>query len=52
MDPALLIPFFAIGLTFTVPIFAIWTKHRQKIAEMEIAATTRLTAEKAAVGIL
>jgi IS5 family transposase len=48
MDLALLIPFFAIALTFSVPIFAIWTKHRQKLAEMEIAATSRLTAEKAA----
>jgi IS5 family transposase len=48
MDPALLIPLFAIGLTFTVPIFAIWSKHRQKLAELEIAATTKLTAEKAA----
>ena len=43
-----LIPFFAIGMGIMIPIFAIWTRHRQKIAEMEIAATSRLTAEKAA----
>ena len=48
MDLALLIPFFAIGGGLMIPIFAIWTKHRQKIAEMEIQATSRLTAERAA----
>ena len=37
---ALLIPIFALS----IPIIAIWTKHRQKIAEMELHAT----AEKAA----
>ena len=37
---ALLIPIFALS----IPIVAIWTKHRQKIAEMELHAT----AEKAA----
>jgi hypothetical protein len=44
----MLIPIFAIALTFAVPIFAIWTKHRQKLAEMEIRATSQLAAEKAA----
>jgi hypothetical protein len=47
-DVGVLIPFFAIGMGIMIPIFAIWTKHRQKIAEMGIQATTRLTAEKAA----
>jgi len=42
------IPFFAIGMGIMIPIFAIWTKHRQKLAEMEIKATSQLTAEKAA----
>ena len=37
---ALLIPIFALS----IPIIASWTKHRQKIAEMELHAT----AEKAA----
>ncbi|MFN3423673.1 MAG: hypothetical protein ACK4UL_11235 [Novosphingobium meiothermophilum] len=31
-----------------IPIVAIWTKHRQKIAEMQIKATAELSAEKAA----
>ncbi|MFM2371386.1 MAG: hypothetical protein RIS85_1108 [Pseudomonadota bacterium] len=31
-----------------IPIVAIWTKHRQKIAEMQINATAQLSAEKAA----
>lgn len=44
----ILIPLFAIFMTFAVGAFAVWTKHRQKIAELEIQATTRLTAEKAA----
>ncbi len=35
-----MIPIFALS----IPIFAIWTRHRQRIAEMEIQAT----AEKAA----
>ena len=48
MDIGILIPFFAIGGGLMIPIFAIWTKHRQKIAEMEIQATSRLTAERAA----
>ena len=37
---ALLIPIIALS----IPFFAIWTKHKQKIAEMQIQAT----AEKAA----
>lgn len=48
MDIGILIPFFAIGGGLMIPIFAIWTKHRQKLAEMEIQATSRLTAERAA----
>lgn len=41
---ALLIPILALS----IPIIAIWSKHRQKIAELEIAATAELSAEKAA----
>ncbi len=48
MDPGILIPFFAIGMTSSIPIFAIWLKHRQKLAEIEIQTTSRLSAEKAA----
>lgn len=31
-----------------IPIVAIWTKHQQKIAEMQVGATAQQTAEKAA----
>ena len=41
---ALLIPI----LGMSIPIIAIWTRHRPKIAEMEIHATAELSAEKAA----
>jgi len=41
---ALLIPIIALS----IPIVAIWTKHQQKIAEMQIGATAEHTAEKAA----
>ena len=35
-------------IALCIPIVAIWTKHRQKIAEMQIKATAELSAEKAA----
>lgn len=41
---ALLIPIIALS----IPIVAIWTKHRTKIAEMQIRSTAESTAEKAA----
>jgi len=41
---ALLIPIIALS----IPIVAIWTKHQQKIAEMQVGATAQHTAEKAA----
>ena len=41
---ALLIPIFALS----IPMVAIWTKHQQKIAEMQISKTAEHTAEKAA----
>lgn len=41
---ALMIPIIAL----MIPIVAIWTKHQQKIAEMQIGATAEHTAEKAA----
>jgi hypothetical protein len=40
----LLIPILALS----IPIIAIWTKHQQKIAEMQIGSTAQHTAEKAA----
>lgn len=41
---ALLIPILALS----IPIVAIWTKHRQKIIEMQVDATVSNTAERAA----
>ena len=39
-----LIPIFAL----MIPIVAIWTKHQQKIAQMNVSSTAEATAEKAA----
>ena len=41
---ALMIPIVAL----MIPIVAIWTKHQQRLAEMQIGATAEQTAEKAA----
>jgi len=41
---ALMIPIIALS----IPIVAIWTKHQQKLAEMQVGATATQTAEKAA----
>lgn len=41
---ALMIPIVAL----MIPIVAIWTKHQQKIVEMQVGATAENTAEKAA----
>lgn len=41
---ALMIPIIAL----MIPIVAIWTKHQQKLAEMQVGATAEQTAEKAA----
>jgi len=35
-------------LALSIPIVAIWSKHKQKIAEMQIDTTASATAEKAA----
>lgn len=43
-DWAYLIPMLGIS----IPIVLIWTKHRQKIAEMQVDTTAQATAEKAA----
>jgi hypothetical protein len=43
-DVALLIPLAALA----IPISAIWTNHKRKIAEIQITAATTLSAEKAA----
>ncbi len=40
----IIIPLFALS----IPIIGLWTKHRQKIVEMQVNATASLSAEKAA----
>ena len=47
MDPAqlgVMIPIIAL----MIPIVALWTRHQQKMAEMQVGATAEQTAEKAA----
>ena len=41
---ALLIPIIGVS----IPIFAIWTKHKEKIAKLQVETTADATAEKAA----
>ena len=41
---ALMIPILAL----CIPFFAIWTKHQQKLAQMNVKSTAENTAEKAA----
>jgi hypothetical protein len=41
---ALLIPILAL----CIPFFAIWTKHKEKVAKMQVEATAENTAERAA----
>ena len=43
-----IVAIFAIAAVFGIPILAIWTSHRQKLAKMEIETTAENTAEKAA----
>ena len=38
----------AIVMIFGIPLLAIWTSHKQKIAKLEIKSTAENTAEKAA----
>lgn len=47
MDP-ILIPVIAIVMGCGVAIMGVWTKHKQKIAEMQVSTTAEHTAEKAA----
>lgn len=41
---ALMIPILAL----CIPIFAIWTRHQQKLAQMNVKSTAEETAERAA----
>lgn len=43
-----LIPIIAIIMGCCIPMVAIWSKHKQKIAEMQVSTTAAATAEKAA----
>lgn len=43
-EMAMLIPILALS----IPFFAIWTKHQQKLAEMSAKTTAESTAERAA----
>ena len=47
MDP-ILIPILAIVLGCTIPMVAIWAKHKEKVAQIQIKTTAEHTAEKAA----
>lgn len=47
MGPETLAPLIPI-VALCIPIIAIWTRHRTRIAEMQINATAELSAEKAA----
>lgn len=43
-EMAMLIPILALS----IPFFAIWTKHREKVARLQLDATAERTAERAA----
>ncbi len=43
-----LIPIVAIMAVFGIPLLAIWTKHKEKAAAMQVSTTAEATAEKAA----
>ena len=47
MDP-IMIPVLAIVFGCTIPVVAIWTKHQQKLAQIQSKTTADATAEKAA----
>jgi hypothetical protein len=47
MDPGTIGVFIPI-IAMMIPIVAIWTKHQQKLAQMQIDSTAHASAEKAA----
>ncbi|MGX7894462.1 hypothetical protein [Tsuneonella sp. HG222] len=47
MDPGAIGVFIPI-IALSIPLIAIWTKHKQKMAEMHVKATASDTAERAA----
>ena len=44
----MMIPIVAITFGCTIPIVAIWAKHKQKVAQLQVDATAEQPAEKAA----
>ncbi len=46
--PGELIPIIAIIFGCTIPMVAIWAKHKEKVAAMQVDVTAASTAEKAA----
>lgn len=46
--PGELIPIIAIVMGCSIAIMAVWTKHREKIARMQVNTTAEHTAERAA----
>jgi len=46
--PGELIPIIAIIFGCSIPMVAIWTKHKMRIAQMQVDATAQNTAERAA----
>ena len=46
--PGELIPIVAIIFGCTIPMVAIWAKHKEKVAAMQVTTTADATAEKAA----
>jgi len=42
------IPFFAIGMVFSIPILAIWLGHRKEVMKMQIQSTAEKAAQYAA----
>ncbi len=48
MDAGILIPLFAIAFGCTIPMVAIWSKQKLKIAQMQMNTTAHATAEQAA----
>jgi len=46
--PGELIPIIAIIFGCTIPMVAIWAKHKGKVAQMQISTTAEHTAERAA----
>lgn len=43
-----LVAIFAISAVFGIPLLAIWTSHKQKVAKLQVEATAENTAERAA----